>query len=191
VLTAWPAITVALAVGVLFVAARRAGAGFSGVVGGLLVVARVHTAAGSVVFVDDYGHHPTEIAATLQAARAAWSGRRIVAVFQPHRYTRTKDLFDEFAQVLSACDALLLLPVYPAGEEPIGGADSKSLARAIRARGAVEPVLVEELDELPEVLGNILRADDVVLTLGAGSIGSAAIALPEALRAQRPVGVKA
>jgi UDP-N-acetylmuramate--alanine ligase len=191
VLNALASIAVAMELSIDDDAVVRALGEFSGIDRRFQVLGTITTAAGRITFIDDYGHHPTEIAATLQAARAAWSGRRIVAVFQPHRYTRTKDLFDEFAQVLSACDALLLLPVYPAGEEPIGGADSKSLARAIRARGAVEPVLVEELDELPEVLGNILRADDVVLTLGAGSIGSAAIALPEALRAQRPVGVKA
>ena len=111
-------------------------------------------------------------------------------MFQPHRYTRTHDLFDEFAQVLSGCGVLVLLPVYPAGEAPIAGADSKALARAIRARGAVEPVLVDDLDELPAVLQKIVAADDVVLTLGAGSIGAAATALPDAMRAQRPVGVK-
>jgi UDP-N-acetylmuramate--alanine ligase len=156
----------------------------------LQVLGSVETAAGPALFVDDYGHHPTEIAATVAAAKAAWPERRLVVVFQPHRYTRTQDLFDEFAAVLSGCDALLLLPVYAAGEEPIGGADSKSLARAIRARGAVEPVFVEDLESLPDVLGNILKSDDVVLTLGAGSIGAAATSLPETLRARRPVGVK-
>jgi UDP-N-acetylmuramate--alanine ligase len=111
-------------------------------------------------------------------------------IFQPHRYTRTRDLFDEFAKVLSECDALLLLPVYPAGEEAVSGADSKSLARAIRARGAVEPVLVDDLETLPGVLANVLKADDVVLTLGAGSIGAAALELPDALRSRYPIGVK-
>jgi len=185
------AVSVAVELGVELDSIRKALGSFSGVDRRLQVLATVDTAAGKVVFVDDYGHHPTEIAATLSAARDAWSGRRIVVVFQPHRYTRTQDLFDEFASVLSGCDALLLLPVYPAGEEPIGGADSKSLARAIRARGAVEPVLVDDLEALPGVLGNILAADDVVLTLGAGSIGAAATALPEAMRRRRPVGIKA
>jgi len=155
------------------------------------VLDTIETESGQVLFVDDYGHHPTEIAATLAAAADAWPNRRLVVVFQPHRYTRTHELFDNFAQVLSGCDALLLLPVYAAGEEPISGADSTSLARAIRARGTVEPVLVEELEALPELLSNILQANDVVLTLGAGSIGAAAAGLPAAMRARRPVGVKA
>lgn len=190
VLNAVAAITVAIELGVEIEAIRTALAEFSGIDRRLQVLATIQTDAGPVTFVDDYGHHPTEVEATLAAARLAWSGRRLVVVFQPHRYTRTRDLFDEFAQVLSACDALLLLPVYPAGEEVISGADSKSLARAIRARGAVEPVLVDDLEALPPTLGNVLQADDVVLTLGAGSIGSAAAELPAALRLRRPVGVK-
>jgi UDP-N-acetylmuramate--alanine ligase len=190
VLNATAAISVAMELDVEIDAIKRALAGFSGIDRRLQVLGDVETSAGSVRFVDDYGHHPTEIAATLAAAADAWPGRRLVVVFQPHRYTRTHDLFDEFAGVLSACDALVLLPVYSAGEDPISGADSKSLARAIRARGSVEPVLVDEFDALPEVLGNIVRADDVVLTLGAGSIGSAAVGLPEAMRVRRPVGVK-
>jgi UDP-N-acetylmuramate--alanine ligase len=191
VMNSLAAISVAVELGVELEAIRAALAGFSGVDRRLQVLGEVETRAGTVLFVDDYGHHPTEIAATLAAARAAWSGRRIVVVFQPHRYTRTKDLFDEFAGVLAECDALLLLPVYPAGEEPINGADSKSLARAIRARGRAEPVLVDDLESLPELLANILAADDVVLTLGAGSIGALAATLPAALQAKRPVGVKA
>jgi UDP-N-acetylmuramate--alanine ligase len=190
VLNATAAICVAMELDVEIDAIKRALAGFSGIDRRLQVLADVETSVGSVRFVDDYGHHPTEIAATLAAATDAWPGQRLVVVFQPHRYTRTHDLFDEFVGVLSACDALVLLPVYSAGEDPITGADSKSLARAIRARGSVEPVLVDELDALPEVLGNIVRADDVVLTLGAGSIGSAAVGLPEAMRVRRPVGVK-
>lgn len=190
VLNAMAAITIALELGVEVEAIRAALAGFSGIDRRLQLLGTVETVAGPVEFVDDYGHHPTEIAATLAAAAAAWEGRRLVVVFQPHRFTRTQDLFDDFVRVLSDCAVLVLLPVYPAGEEPINGADSKSLARAVRARGSVEPVLVEELEELPGVLANIVQADDVVLTLGAGSIGSAALALPGALRARRPVGVK-
>jgi UDP-N-acetylmuramate--alanine ligase len=190
VLNAVAAITVAIELGVDIEAIRSALAGFSGIDRRLQVLATIQTEAGPVTFVDDYGHHPTEIEATLAAARLAWPGSRLVVIFQPHRYTRTRDLFDEFAQVLSDCDTLLLLPVYPAGEEPVAGADSKSLARAIRARGAVEPVLVDDLEALPATLGNMLEADDVVLTLGAGSIGSAATELPDALRLRRPVGVK-
>ncbi|HUF74303.1 MAG TPA: UDP-N-acetylmuramate--L-alanine ligase [Gammaproteobacteria bacterium] len=191
VLNATAAISVAVELGVDIDAIRRALAGFSGIDRRLQVLGEVDTRAGSVLFADDYGHHPTEIAATLAAAGDAWPGRRLVVVFQPHRYTRTHELFDEFARVLSTCDALVLLPVYPAGEQPITGADSKSLARAIRARGSVEPVLVDELDGLPDVLGNIVKANDVVLTLGAGSIGSVASGLVDAMRARRPVGVKA
>ena len=190
VMNATAAICVAVELGVDVEPIRKALAGFSGIDRRLEVLDTVETEAGEVLFVDDYGHHPTEIAATLAAAGDAWPERRLVVVFQPHRFTRTHELFDDFAQVLSGCDSLLLLPVYAAGEEAIGGADSKSLARAIRARGSVEPVLVDELEALPELLGNILKANDVVLTLGAGSIGTAAAGLPAAMRARRPVGVK-
>ena len=190
VLNATAAICVAVELGINVDAIKKALASFSGIDRRLEVLDTVETEAGAVLFVDDYGHHPTEIAATLAAAGDAWPDRRLVVVFQPHRFTRTHELFDDFAQVLSGCDALLLLPVYAAGEEPIGGADSKSLARAIRARGSVEPVLVDEFEVLPDLLGNILKANDVVLTLGAGSIGSAAAGLPAAMRARRPVGVK-
>jgi UDP-N-acetylmuramate--alanine ligase len=190
VLNATAAISVALELGIEIESIRKALAGFSGIDRRLEVLDTVETAAGPVLFVDDYGHHPTEIAATLAAAGDAWPDRRLVVVFQPHRFTRTHELFDDFAQVLSGCSALLLLPVYSAGEDPIGGADSKSLARAIRARGSVEPVLVDDFEALPELLGNILEANDIVLTLGAGSIGSAAAGLPAAMRARRPIGVK-
>ncbi len=136
-----------------------------------------------MTLVDDYGHHPTEVAATLEAARQGWPDRRIVLVFQPHRYTRTRDLLDDFAQVLSAADALVVAEVYPAGEAPIAGADGKSLCRAIRSRGRVEPVLLKSLDELPQALAGIARDGDVVLTMGAGSIGAVAHDLPAALQA--------
>jgi len=191
VLNAVAAVAVAVELGVEIDVIRQALAGFSGIDRRLEVLDTVETEVGPALFVDDYGHHPTEIAATLAAAGDAWPTRRLVVIFQPHRYTRTHELFDDFAQVLSGCDALLLMPVYAAGEDPIGGADSKSLARAIRARGSVEPVLVDEVEALPELLSNILEANDVVLTLGAGSIGSVAAGLPDAMRARRPVGVKA
>ena len=126
----------------------------------------------SVLVVDDYGHHPREVAATLAAARAAWPERRLVLAYQPHRYTRTRDLLDDFAAVLSTVDVLLLLDVYAAGEEPIAGADSRALCRAIRERGQVEPILVGEIAKLPELLNRVLQHDDVLLTQGAGSIGS-------------------
>jgi UDP-N-acetylmuramate--alanine ligase len=136
---------------------------------------------GTVTIVDDYGHHPTEIAATLSAAKSGYPERRVVLVFQPHRYTRTRDLMDDFATVLSDADVLVLLDVYAAGEDPIAGADSRSMARAIRSRGAVEPVFVESLDDLKPVLEDLLVEGDLVLTMGAGDIGAYAATLPELL----------
>ena len=143
--------------------------------------------AGKVLFVDDYGHHPTEIAATMAAAREAWPQRRLVVVFQPHRYTRTRDLLDDFAAALSTADQLFVCEVYPAGEAPIAGADGRAICRAIRSRARVEPVLVTELDSLPERLGAVLQAGDLVLTLGAGDIGAAAARLPASLAIARKV----
>ncbi len=169
---------------------QKALAEFSGVDRRLQVHGTVQTAAGRVTFVDDYGHHPTELAATIAAARDAWPGRRLVVCFQPHRYTRTAALIDDFAQVLSTVDALILTNVYSAGETPLAGADGKSLARAVRVRGAVEPIFIEELAELPAVLRKVLKADDVVLTLGAGSIGAIAPTLPQKLAVRTPVGVQ-
>ena len=139
----------------------------------------VRTKAGRVMLVDDYGHHPTEIAATLSAARAGWPDKRVVLVFQPHRYTRTRDLLDDFASVLSEADVLVVLEVFAAGEEPIAGADGRAIARAVRGRGAVEPVFVETLDELPATLNGLLAEGDLVLTMGAGDIGAFAATLPE------------
>jgi UDP-N-acetylmuramate--alanine ligase len=130
------------------------------------------TKAGKVTLVDDYGHHPTEIAATLAAAKSGWPGRRIVLAFQPHRFTRTRDLMDDFANVLSGADVLVLLEVYAAGEEPIPGADGRAMARAVRTRGVIEPVFVETLEELPAVLGDLLQDGDLLLTMGAGDIGA-------------------
>jgi UDP-N-acetylmuramate--alanine ligase len=169
---------------------KKALAEFSGVDRRLQVQGTVATAAGRVTFVDDYGHHPTELAATIAAARDAWPGRRLVVCFQPHRYTRTLALLDDFAQVLSTVDALILTNVYSAGETPLAGADGKSLARAVRVRGAVEPIFIEDLSELPGTLSQVLKADDVVLTLGAGSIGGVAPMLPRTLAVRSPVGVK-
>jgi UDP-N-acetylmuramate--alanine ligase len=190
VLNSLAAVAVAAELEIPDAALKRALSGFSGVDRRLQVQGTVTTSAGRVTFVDDYGHHPTELAATIAAARDAWPGRRLVVVFQPHRYTRTQALLDDFAQVLSTVDALVLTNVYSAGESPLAGADGKSLARAVRVRGAVEPIFVEELTELPAVLAPILRADDVVLTLGAGSIGGIASTLPKALAVRAPVGVQ-
>ena len=183
VLNALAAIAVATELDVDDAAIQRALAGFQGIDRRLQWLGDVQVAAGTVTLVDDYGHHPTEVAATLEAARQGWPDRRVVLVFQPHRYTRTRDLLDEFARVLSEADALIVAEVYPAGEAPIAGADGKSLCRAIRSRGRVEPVLLKSLDELPGALADLLRDGDVVLTMGAGSIGAAAHDLPAALAA--------
>jgi UDP-N-acetylmuramate--alanine ligase len=168
-------------------ALKRALDGFAGIDRRLQVLGEVHTRAGKVLFVDDYAHHPTEIAATLAAARAAWPTRRVVVVFQPHRYTRTRDLLDDFAAVLSTADQLFVCEVYPAGEVPISGADGRAICRAVRTRARVEPVLVPTLDSLPERLADVLQAGDLVLTLGAGDIGAAAARLPAALAVARQV----
>jgi len=182
VLNALAAIAVATELEIEDAAIQRALAGFQGIDRRLQVLGNVELDGGRVTLVDDYGHHPTEIAATLEAARQGWPDRRIVLVFEPHRYTRTRDLLDDFAQVLSTADALVVAEVYPAGEAPIAGADGKALCRAIRSRGRVEPVLLRALDELPQALAGIARDGDVVLTMGAGSIGAAAHDLPAALR---------
>jgi UDP-N-acetylmuramate--alanine ligase len=129
---------------------------------------------GSFTLIDDYGHHPAEMAATIAAARGAFPDRRLVLAFQPHRYTRTRDLFEDFVKVLSTTDVLLLAEVYPAGEAPIVAADSKSLARALRVLGKVEPIYVESIDELPAAIHNAARDRDVVLVMGAGSVGAVA-----------------
>jgi len=122
--------------------------------------------------VDDYGHHPAEMRATLSAARGAFPGRRIVLAFQPHRYTRTRDLFEDFVKVLSEADVLLLAEVYAAGEPPIVAADGRSLARAVRVAGGVEPVFVEAIADMPAAIMRVAHEGDVVITMGAGSIGT-------------------
>lgn len=127
---------------------------------------------GSFTLVDDYGHHPVEMAATLAAARGAFPGRRLVLAFQPHRYTRTRDCFEDFVKVLSTVDALLLADIYAAGEAPIVAADGRSLARALRVAGKVEPVFVEDIAAMPQTILDVARDGDVVLTMGAGSIGA-------------------
>jgi len=185
VLNALAAIAVAREVGVPREAIARALREFGGVDRRLQVTGRAVLDGGDVVLVDDYGHHPREIAATVDAVRAAWPDRRLVVAFQPHRFTRTRDLFDDFADVLSGIEILLLSEVYPAGERPINGADGRALARAIRARGRTDPIFVADVKQLPAKLRNAVRANDVVLTLGAGSIGQVAATLPEALSARR------
>jgi UDP-N-acetylmuramate--alanine ligase len=135
---------------------------------------------GSFALVDDYGHHPVEMAATLEAARGAFPGRRIVLAFQPHRYTRTRDLFEDFVRVLSTVDALVLTEVYPAGESAIVAADGRALARAVRVAGKVEPVFVEAVADVPAALLQVVRDGDVVVTMGAGSIGGVPAQLAKA-----------
>lgn len=140
---------------------------------------------GTFTLVDDYGHHPVEMAATLAAARGAYPGRRLVLAFQPHRYTRTRDVFEDFVKVLSSVDALLLTEVYAAGEAPIVAADGRSLARAIRVQGKVEPVFVENWKELPDSLFALAQPGDVVVTMGAGSIGQVPALVAGAARGAR------
>jgi UDP-N-acetylmuramate--alanine ligase len=134
-----------------------------------------------VMLVDDYGHHPREIAATLEAVRSGWPERRMVLAFQPHRYSRTHDAFEDFVTVLSKVDVLLLAEVYAAGEAPIVGADGRALSRAIRARGQVDPVFVERVEDLPELLHDIVAGGDIVVTMGAGNIGLVAANMAEVL----------
>ncbi|MEN8213021.1 MAG: UDP-N-acetylmuramate--L-alanine ligase [Pseudomonadota bacterium] len=136
---------------------------------------------GRVMLVDDYGHHPREVAATIDAVRAGWPGRRLILAFQPHRYSRTQEQFEDFTAVLSDVDVLLLNEVYAAGESPLSGADGRALAAAIRTRGQINPIFVERLDELPHALAVVLEPDDVVLMMGAGSIGQVAAKLPRLL----------
>jgi UDP-N-acetylmuramate--alanine ligase len=136
---------------------------------------------GSVLFVDDYGHHPREVEVTLEAIRKGFPERRLVALFQPHRYSRTRDLYEDFVRVLSEPDVLLLMDVYPAGEKPIAGAEGRALCRSIRQRGAIDPVFVERDEDIAQVLSKVLKPGDLLLTQGAGDIGSLAINLTQQL----------
>lgn len=173
VLNALAAIAVALEVGVDDAAIQKALAEFAGVgrrfqrCGELAL-----PAGGSFTLVDDYGHHPVEMAATLAAARGAFPGRRLLLAFQPHRYSRTRDCFEDFVKVLSTVDGLLLAEVYAAGEAPIVAADGRSLARAVRVAGKVEPVFIEDIAAMPQAILAAAQDGDVVLTMGAGSIGA-------------------
>jgi len=174
------AIAVATELGVTDAAIRKALAEFRGVGRRFQRYGEIPIGPGggaSFTLVDDYGHHPAEMHATLEAARGAFPGRRIVLAFQPHRYTRTRDLFEDFVKALSGADVLLLAEVYPAGEPPIVAADGRSLARAIRVAGKAEPVFVENIGDMAADIRKVVRPGDVVLTMGAGSIGS----VPQAL----------
>ena len=130
------------------------------------------SAGGSFTLIDDYGHHPVEMAATLAAARGAFPGRRLVLAFQPHRYTRTRDCFEDFVKVLSSADAVLLAEVYAAGEAPLVAADGRALARALRVTGKIEPVFVEDINDMRAAILANAHPGDVVITMGAGSIGA-------------------
>lgn len=143
---------------------------FQGVGRRFQVLGDVLVEGGTVMLVDDYGHHPREVQATIRAVKEGWPDKRLVMINQPHRYTRTRDLYEDFVQVLSEADVLLLMEVYAAGETPIAGADSRSLCRSIRQRGSVDPVFIESLDEVNDVLRNLLQPGDLLLTQGAGDI---------------------
>jgi len=184
VLNSLAAIAVATELGVPDSAIAKALANFQGIDRRLQVLGEFDCGTGEVTLVDDYGHHPTEVAATLEALRQGWAGRRLVLVFQPHRYTRTRDLLDDFAMVLSAADVLIVLEVYAAGEEPIAGADGRAICRAVRTRGRVEPIFVEHIDSLPDTLATCIKGGDLLVTMGAGSIGVLAPELPARLRSE-------
>jgi UDP-N-acetylmuramate--alanine ligase len=176
VLNALSAIAVAVELGIDDAAVLRALAHFKGVGRrfqryGELPVSAAH-GGGIFTLVDDYGHHPVEMAATLAAARGAFPGRRLLLAFQPHRFTRTRDCFDNFVKVIAQADAVLLTEVYAAGETPIVAADGRSLARALRVAGHIEPVFVDDVGELPQAIVDAVRDGDVVLCMGAGSIGA-------------------
>ena len=180
VLNALAAIGVATDEGVSDGAICRALAGFSGVGRRFQVQGEFEVGEGLVKLIDDYGHHPKEVEATIKAARASHPDRRLVMMFQPHRFSRTRDCFDDFVDVLSQVDQLLLLEVYPAGEKPIVGADSRALARSIRLRGQVEPILVDPVEgNLPSVLQKVLQANDLLLTQGAGNVGAISVELAQ------------
>jgi UDP-N-acetylmuramate--alanine ligase len=180
VLNALAAIAVATEVGVGDTAIIRALASFKGVGRRFQRYGEVVAQDGKFTLVDDYGHHPVEMAATLSAARAAFPGRRLVLAFQPHRYTRTRDCFEDFVKVLSGVDVLLLTEIYAAGEEPIVAADGRALARAVRVAGKVEPIFVDDIADMPQMIRETAHDGDVVITMGAGSVGTVPMRLVEA-----------
>lgn len=180
VLNALAAIGIATDEGVSDDAISRALEGFSGVGRRFQVQGEFPLEDGNVKLVDDYGHHPKEVEATIKAARQSHPDRRLVMMFQPHRFTRTRDCFDDFIEVLSQVDQLLLLEVYPAGEKPIVGADSRSLARSIRLRGAVDPILIDPVEgNLENVIRQVLQPNDLLLTQGAGNVGAISVELAQ------------
>jgi UDP-N-acetylmuramate--alanine ligase len=182
VLNALAAIAVAHELGVDKEAIKTALKNFAGIGRRMQMYGDITIPAGVITLVDDYGHHPTEVAATVQAVRSSWPGKRLVVVFQPHRYSRTHDLFEDFTSVLADVDVLLISEVYAAGEQPVARADARSLCAAIRQRGKANPIFVEDIDEVDSELSSVLRDGDVLLTLGAGSIGRVASELPQKLQ---------
>lgn len=188
VLNALAAIAVALEVGVEGDAIVKALADFKGVGRRFQHYGEIPlSAGGSFLLVDDYGHHPVEMAATIAAVRGAYPEKRLVLAFQPHRYSRTRDVFEDFVKVLSTTDVLLLTEVYAAGEAPIVAADGRALARAVRLAGRVEPLFVDQVQELPQIIMTMAQAGDIVLTMGAGSISQ----IPGQLAQSRPGPSKA
>jgi UDP-N-acetylmuramate--alanine ligase len=185
VLNSLAAVAVAQEIGIADEAIQRALANFQGIDRRMQHIGDLPLRDGTVTVIDDYGHHPAEIAATLDAVRQAHGGRRIVLAFQPHRYSRTHDLLDDFAGVLAGADALLVTEVYAAGEAAIPGADGRAICRAVRSRGQVEPVFVEKADELPQALAALIEPGDVIVMMGAGSISAVAHELPARLAAAR------
>ena len=181
VLNATAAIAIARDLGVDDASIARALEQFEGIGRRFQVTDKCQTSNGEVMLIDDYGHHPREVAATIAAIREGWPERRLVLVFQPHRYSRTQEQFDDFAQVLSQADVLILAEVYPAGESPIVGADGRSLSRAIRARGQVDPVFIDPITDLHELLAGLVQDGDVVAMMGAGDIGAMAAQMPQLL----------
>jgi len=180
VLNALAAITLAHEVGVSDLDIGKALRSFSGI-GRRFQMQTLQLTQGEILFIDDYGHHPREMTAVFNAIRDGWTNRRLVVIFQPHRYTRTQDLFEDFVQVLSTVDVLLLLDVYSAGESLIPGAEGKTLSQAIRAHGQVNPLFIPNTDELTSLLPTLLQDQDILLTLGAGNIGTIATTLPSLL----------
>ena len=174
VLNSLAAVAVATELDIADEAIQRALLHFQGIDRRIQQLGEIHWAGGRALIVDDYGHHPTEVSATLEAVRQGWPQRRLVLVFQPHRFSRTRDLLDDFGRTLSECDVLLVTEVYAAGEQPIAGADGRAICRAVRSRGLVEPVFVEHVDELAAALRAVLHDGDVVLTMGAGNLGAVA-----------------
>jgi len=147
-------------------------AGFAGIGRRFQIYGELTINQQKVLLIDDYGHHPSEVDATIKAIRNGWPEKRLVVLFQPHRYSRTRDLFDDFVNVLTQVDKLLLLEVYSAGEDSIAGADSRALSRSIRNRGQVDPVFIEHHESINQILTEIVEQDDILLTLGAGNVGA-------------------